>query len=575
MKQILFAAALTLLFACRPADPQADADAAVAAALRTDAEWLCERLPAEGRALRLRFDWSDRSEAGYASRIAAWEAAAAWAGARDTLAQPARLHGAAIRTFARQEAARLKLERAAFALHPVWGIQAVGPQFLVESHVLDEREDCNAFLLRLRKLPDAVADAHTRARAQVAAGTRPHPRVLAQSRDQMRAFAALDPLENPVYQSLALRLSRMDPVQVNEYQAVDYLTQTSAYLEESVYPAYRRAAAWLDSLLAGPAADLPATDYATDYAMHLAYACDGDAPDAAMLHDLARRQADSLLALMVPLLDEVVPDSRALPIAQRLRLWLAGRDSLDRQTALRFCRQHAAQMQRYAEGLLGRPVAEPWAIQARYPLPGQTWEAARYLPPTADGSHPGRLLIDLEQDPRDLPLLVEAYAIPGLDTWYQWTAPDSQPGLALRLRRFVGWEAAWRTYAVQTTAEDLGLHGGPVRLTYLHRQLQQWVRLLVDTGLHTQGWTLEEGERAFGDRCGLAPEAAAQAVDRCLALPGSAASEPWGAYRLWQLRQLVSSMPGQVFYLQEFHTKILDLGPVPLQLLDATMWHKP
>ena len=103
-------------------------------------------------------------------------------------------------------------------------------------------------------------------------------------------------------------------------------------------------------------------------------------------------------------------------------------------------------------------------------------------------------------------------------------------------------------------------------LTY---QMWRAARLVVDTGIHTQGWTREQAQAYLHDNTALSDHEVETEVDRYISWPGQALSYYLGARAILQARVRAQAALGPKFDIRAFHDTILQLGSVPLPILTA------
>jgi uncharacterized protein (DUF885 family) len=92
-------------------------------------------------------------------------------------------------------------------------------------------------------------------------------------------------------------------------------------------------------------------------------------------------------------------------------------------------------------------------------------------------------------------------------------------------------------------------------------------RMVVDTGLHAQGWPRQRALDFLLAHSALAPQQAAAEIDRYIAMPGQAPSYLLGFQEILALRALAQERLGERFDLRAFHEAVLGRGAVPLPLL--------
>lgn len=126
----------------------------------------------------------------------------------------------------------------------------------------------------------------------------------------------------------------------------------------------------------------------------------------------------------------------------------------------------------------------------------------------------------------------------------------------------------WALYC-ERLGHDLGLLDEPA-LHYGRLEMEIWraVRLVVDTGIHALGWSREQALAYMSQHLTL-PKATIEAeVDRYIGWPAQALAYKLGEIKVRELRERATDTLGPKFDLREFHDRVIDCGPVTLQLLD-------
>ncbi len=202
---------------------------------------------------------------------------------------------------------------------------------------------------------------------------------------------------------------------------------------------------------------------------------------------------------------------------------------------------------------------------------------AFYLPPATDGSRPGTYFLNTA-DPSAMHTF-EAQA-----TAYHEAVPGHhlQIGVASELdhlpdfRRHGRWTAyseGWGLYA-ERLAEEMGLYSTDIdRLGMLALDSFRAARLVVDTGLHVQGWSRQRAVDYMTENTPLPQGSIESEVDRYLVMPGQALAYKIGQREILRLRREAETALGARFDVRDFHAVVLDTGPVTLpvlgQLVDA------
>ncbi len=127
----------------------------------------------------------------------------------------------------------------------------------------------------------------------------------------------------------------------------------------------------------------------------------------------------------------------------------------------------------------------------------------------------------------------------------------------------------WAVYCEKLGLE-MGLYKTPYdRFGMLTYQMWRAARLVVDTGIHTQGWTREQAQAYLRDNTALSNHEIETEVDRYIAWPGQALSYYLGAMAIETARSKAEAALGPKFNLRAFHDTVLQLGSVPLPILTA------
>ncbi|HEX8213862.1 MAG TPA: DUF885 domain-containing protein [Allosphingosinicella sp.] len=209
------------------------------------------------------------------------------------------------------------------------------------------------------------------------------------------------------------------------------------------------------------------------------------------------------------------------------------------------------------------------------PTPALTEKGAargEYQSGTPDGSRPGVFYFNAY----DLP----SRSIPGMETLYLHEgAPGhhfqimlSQENEALpKFQRFGGNTAyveGWGLYA-ETLGRELGVYTDPYQyFGYLDSQLFRAIRLVVDTGIHSKGWTRERTIQYILDNSSRGRTNATAETERYIAIPGQALAYKIGQLKISELRARAEKALGARFDIREFHEQVLGSGALPLTVLE-------
>ena len=127
----------------------------------------------------------------------------------------------------------------------------------------------------------------------------------------------------------------------------------------------------------------------------------------------------------------------------------------------------------------------------------------------------------------------------------------------------------WAVYA-EALGKEIGFFQTPASdYGRLNTELLRAVRLVVDTGIHAQGWSRDQAA-AYFRHSGAADEPVIQAeVDRYIAWPAQGLSYKIGQLKILELRRRSQQQLGSRFDIRTFHDEVLSAGNLPLNILEA------
>ena len=199
--------------------------------------------------------------------------------------------------------------------------------------------------------------------------------------------------------------------------------------------------------------------------------------------------------------------------------------------------------------------------------------SAEYNPGSQDGTRPGIFYVPIPDVTKynvfsDEDLFLHE-AIPG----HHYQVSLTQENEALPDFRRSLWYSAygegWALYS-ESLGEELGLYEDPYQyFGMLSAEMHRAIRLVVDTGIHSKGWSREKAIEYS-----LANEAESEAsiiaeIERYMAIPGQALSYKIGQLKIRELRARAEKELGDDFDIREFHNLVLSPGCVPLAVLET------
>ena len=137
-----------------------------------------------------------------------------------------------------------------------------------------------------------------------------------------------------------------------------------------------------------------------------------------------------------------------------------------------------------------------------------------------------------------------------------------------RFNWFGAYGEGWALYA-ESLGTELGLYKDPYQyLGMLNDEMHRSIRLVVDTGMHSQGWTRERAIQYSLDNEAASLDNITSEIERYMAIPGQALSYKIGQLKILELRKKAETKMGKNFDIKMFHQKILESGVMPLAILE-------
>ena len=133
---------------------------------------------------------------------------------------------------------------------------------------------------------------------------------------------------------------------------------------------------------------------------------------------------------------------------------------------------------------------------------------------------------------------------------------------------FTAYVEGWGLYA-EKLAKEMGAYQDPYSdFGRLSAEIWRAVRLVVDTGLHSKGWTEEQAVQYFRENSANAEGQIRAEVRRYIVTPGQATAYKVGMLKILELRSKAQAALGDEFDIRAFHDTVLGGGGLPLNVLE-------
>ncbi|MEM5516858.1 DUF885 family protein [Henriciella sp. AS95] len=482
-----------------------------------------------------------------------------------------------------------------YAVDQLSGAWVDVPDLLISSQPLGSYREADDFLARLDALPGAIADEERRLVSDAANGVIPPRFVLDRLEQRLRQFANEDLETHPLIRRFDSVISGLGSDE--DFTQADYSATARRLMSDRIFPAYLSFADKVAELkldapdaprleISSPAA--PSGQGETDasaayYRDILAfYTEDGVTPD--FLHDeglaaIADIQAeiDNAFAA-IGLTDGSVVDRLRLLTASPGQIYADDQEGRDQ--VLERLRQQSSAASEIMPRLLESPPTSSLVITRMPAYKEDAFAGASYIPAAANGSSPALFqinLADLTQWPDfTLATLLHHEGIPGHHIESASVAQASRMPLLRQMIWNTAYGEGWAVYA-EDLADGAGLYAGdPLgRIGYLQSILLRAARLVVDTGIHSQGWSFDQAVTYLTDTTGFPREAMEEEVARYAVWPGQASAYFYGRNRILDMRDRAEAVLTGRFTEQGFNSALLRGGPRPLSMVekDIEAWY--
>ncbi len=447
------------------------------------------------------------------------------------------------------------------------GIHAQYPRLVAELS-FNTVKDYDDWIARLHALPHAFEQVT----ANMTIGMEDHrvpPKFLLQKAlEQVKQLASQKPEDSP----LAMPLKNF-PASIPAAEQARIKSEMLDAIANEVLPAYTRFARFLEVSYVPAGRDKPGIDALPDGAKYYQFLIKRTTTTnltAAQIHQIG--------------LDEVGKDEAAmLAIAENLgfkdlasfraslktnpRLHPASADAL-----VAAYKSYLGPMQARLPQLFGTLPKAPFEVATVPDYAAKTSPPAYYEEGTPDGSRPGRLFVDT-YDATDRNLYsVESIAyhegIPGHHL--QISIAQELTGVPefRKFEQYTAYTEGWAFYS-EHLGKDIGLYQDPYS-DYGRLENETWraIRLVIDTGVHSEGWTRDQMVQYFRDHSAIDEPSMQAEVDRYIAWPSQALAYKIGQLKILELRDRAQKALGDKFDIRAFHDQVIDSGALPLDVLE-------
>ncbi|HVY88191.1 MAG TPA: DUF885 domain-containing protein [Hyphomonadaceae bacterium] len=458
------------------------------------------------------------------------------------------------------------------------------PQFLITQHRVDDKSDMTAYISRVGLISTALGQRLDRAKAAAAQGIRMPRFVYAKAEGEAGKLITGAPFDKGKDSALFADgkgkiKALLDAKKISADEAKQLTDDLSKAMTEKMKPGYVAYIAWLkeDEKNTKPdATGVGALPGGPDYynaALKLQTTTDMTADE---IHQLGLSEVARIQKEMEAIKDKTGFKGSLQDFFKFMRTnkkFILPNTDAGRAQYLKMADDDLKAMKAKLPEYFGKlPKAELVVkrVEAFREVPGG---AQHYEAGTPDGTRPGTFYVhlsDMNAEPTyQLANIAYHEGLPGHHM--QISIAQELTGLP-KFRTQYGYTAyieGWGLYS-EALAKEMGFDSDPYDdFGRLSGEIWRAIRLVLDTGIHSKGWTEEQAVKYFMDNSAQ-PEAAIRSeVRRYITSPGQATCYKIGMIRLQKLRDEAKAALGDKFSYPAFHDEILGGGSLPIPVLEA------
>lgn len=464
-----------------------------------------------------------------------------------------------------------------FPVNQMFGVQASLPDFMAQTHPVNNRHDADAYVARLDLFPRKFEQVLEGLKLRESEGVVPPKFTVDKVLEQMAGFIAPPAKQNLLYTTFREKLDKLPPDALAVSDREELLGRVEQSIDASVYPAYRGLIAYFTALQ--PKAQR------NDGAWSLP---DGEAYYAwcvrqhtttkmtpAEVHDLGLAEVGRIAAEMDVILEaQGLAEGPVGPRVQQLTQAPGATYPNTPEGKAAMLEHYQAILDEVNAGLGDAFNVRPKLgvqVKAVPAFSEKTAPGAYYQPGSFDGTRPGTFYANMRNTGENPKFAMRTLAyhegIPGHH--FQIALAQELTGLPFfrRVLPFTAYAEGWALYA-ERLAWELGFQKDPLdNLGRLRDEMMRAVRLVVDSGIHYKRWTREQAITYMMDNTGMAESDVTAEIERYFVDPGQALAYKAGMLEILALRERAKQALGPKFVLSEFHDQVLTSGSLPLALL--------
>ena len=462
--------------------------------------------------------------------------------------------------------------------------------FIINQHRVDGKSDMEAYISRVAAIGTALDQSLERAKLAASDGIRMPGFAYDQTTSEIGRVLTGAPFgpgaDSALFADGKAKIAALVTAgTITAEEAAVLTTQLSDAMTGQMKPAYDRVAAWVaeDKVNASPTPQgvgaLPNGKAYYDTALSLMTTTD---MTAEQIHQLGLDEVKRIHGEMEKVKEEAGFKGTLQEFFAFMRTdkqFYLSNDDAGAQEYIDRATKHIEEMKLALPKYFGRLPKADLIVKRVEPYREEPGGAQHYQSGTPDGSRPGIYYAHLS-DMNAMPTyMLEDIAyhegLPGHHmqiSIQQELEAETDPAKRLPKFRtqlgFTAYSEGWGLYS-EALSKEMGFLKDPYsHYGQLSGEIWRAIRLVVDTGIHSKGWSEEQAVKYFTENSSIAEGAIASEVRRYITTAGQATAYKIGMIRLQQRRDKARTELGDKFSYPDFHDQILGGGALPLPVLE-------
>jgi uncharacterized protein (DUF885 family) len=448
------------------------------------------------------------------------------------------------------------------------GVQQYIPAAIAQMN-MEKASDYRDLIARLNAIPAAIDQTIALMKIGMAQGWTPPKITMRDVAKQADAQIVSDPMNSPLLDAF-----KNFPAAIPASVRQQLMQQAQTAYTQNVSPAFARLRDFLANTYVPACRDSVSAAALPDGANYYKYMVRWETTTALTpeaIHQTGLDQVKEIRAQMNDVIDQSgfkgnFPDFLKYVNSDKQFLYPSGDDMLLHYRAL------AKQVDPQLAHLFGLLPRLPYGVKEVPAASAPSQTTAYYEPGSPISGRPGYLFVN-------------TYDLPSRPTWAveDLVLHESVPGHHLQISlaqemqdvpefrkqlTYTAYVEGWALYS-ESLGPEVGLYEDPYsKFGYLSAQMWRAVRLVVDTGIHSEGWTRDQAVQYFEENTGQPHLNSVVEVDRYIVWPGQALGYKIGQLKILELRHEAEQQLGDRFDIRGFHDAVLDQGALPLDILE-------